>query len=53
MTLIVKEPGTNKLLMMTKGADSVMMPMITSDKGMVQQHLDEFAIEGLRTLVMG
>ena len=52
MSLIVREPETNKILMYTKGADTVMMPMLTLSNNIVQQHLDEFAIEGLRTLVL-
>lgn len=52
MSLLVREPETNKILMFTKGADTVMMPMLTLSNNLVQQHLDEFAIEGLRTLVL-
>lgn len=53
MSLMVREPASGKILLMTKGADTVMMPMIQNlDTTIVQQHLDEFAIEGLRTLVM-
>jgi len=41
----------------TKGADNKMIPHInwnsTEQKQVLMKHLDEFAIEGLRTLVMG
>ena len=41
---------------MTKGADSIMLPRIKFKKeevDLVNSHLDEFACQGLRTLVMG
>ena len=56
MTLIVKHRG--KYLMMTKGADSIMLPRLSKeDKNQkqmmrVQRELLNFAKEGLRTLVV-
>ena len=44
---------------MTKGADSIMAPLITKtavqsfDMESMQEQLDAYAREGLRTLVMG
>jgi len=56
MSLIVKRHGTEDFIIMTKGADSIMFPRIKIDKtsaSTVQQHLDKFAVDGLRTLVVG
>jgi len=55
MSLIVKRYGTEQYYIMTKGADSIMFPRLTIDSqtsAIVQDHLDKFAIEGLRTLVV-
>jgi Cation transport ATPase len=55
MSLIVRKP-TGEYYLMTKGADSIMMPRISIEKGavqIIQKHLDQFAIDGLRTLVVG
>jgi len=46
----------NKYYLMTKGADSIMLPrcnVIEENRNIMQGHLDKFAREGLRTLVMG
>lgn len=54
MSLIVEFKG--KYYLMTKGADSIMLPrcIISPEmKQITQSHLDNFAKEGLRTLVMG
>ena len=56
MSLIVQEVETGDYLLMTKGADTVMMPLMLQDQKCikeVQNHMDEFATEGLRILVMG
>jgi len=55
MSLIVKRYGTEQFYIMTKGADSIMFPKLTIDENFAkttQEHLDKFAIEGLRTLVV-
>jgi len=56
MSLIVKRHGTEDFIIMTKGADSIMFPRLRIDRQsevIVQQHLDKFAVDGLRTLVVG
>lgn len=53
MTLLVR--FNNKYLVLTKGADSIMMPRLTIDKSMqekMEADLYKFACDGLRTLVM-
>jgi len=54
MSVIVREEGTGKILMLTKGADSVIIPLLTkgTDTSSLQMSLDDFAVEGLRTLVL-
>lgn len=54
MSLIVEH--NNKFYIMTKGADSIMLPRCNirpEIKETIQNHLNNFAKEGLRTLVMG
>ena len=56
MTLIVEEQNTKKILVMTKGADSIMIPRTTlpdKERKIIDDHLYKFACTGLRTLVMG
>jgi magnesium-transporting ATPase (P-type) len=54
MSLVVRNLETKKCYLMTKGADSIMMPRLKLDtsfqKG-IEQDLHKFAVEGLRTLV--
>ena len=55
MSLIVREESTSKLLLMTKGADSIMLPRTTvtaKQLEVIEDHLYKFACTGLRTLVM-
>ena len=55
MSLIVREESTNKLFLMTKGADSIMLPRTTvtaKQLEVIEDHLYKFACTGLRTLVM-
>jgi len=55
MSLIVKEELSGKLFLMTKGADSIMLPRTTltaKDRAVIDEHLYKFACSGLRTLVM-
>lgn len=56
MSVVVKEPTTGNILLMTKGADSVMVRLLSSSRTVVdklEHDLRSFAVEGLRTLVMG
>jgi phospholipid-translocating P-type ATPase (flippase) len=55
MSLILKEPISNRIILLCKGADQVMFPLLREDQALrhiVEDHLHHFAIEGLRTLVM-
>ena len=54
MSMIVKNTKTNKYLLMTKGADTTMMPRIkqTENTKQTEEKLNSFALEGLRTLVI-
>ena len=52
MSLIVRDPETHEITLLTKGADSIMLPLLKEGDPSVQDHLDGFAREGLRTLVM-
>lgn len=54
MSIVVRDPSNGKLLLMSKGADNIMMDLLApgSSTDTLQKQLDEFAIEGLRTLVM-
>lgn len=52
MSMIVKK-NNEDIFLLTKGADSVMMPLIkTTEKSEINIQLQAFASEGLRTLVM-
>lgn len=54
MSLIVKNLETKKIYLFTKGADQVMIPRLKKNQKhqrIVVQHLDDFAKEGLRTLI--
>lgn len=54
MSIVTRHPVSHKLILMTKGADTMMMPLISyKNIKEVQKELDSFAVEGLRTLVMG
>lgn len=53
MSVIVRHPDTHKLTLLTKGADSVMIPLLKpSNLPMLNHALSTFSIEGLRSLVM-
>jgi phospholipid-transporting ATPase len=55
MSLIVQEEVSKKIIIMTKGADSIMLPRTTIsavNRQVVDDHLYKFACSGLRTLVM-
>jgi len=55
MSVIVKHPQTNKILIFCKGADSVILPKVTSkntaaELAKAKEHLKNFSKKGLRTL---
>lgn len=54
MSLIVRKVETNEYFLMTKGADAVMFPRIKkgSNTTPTEEKLNDFALEGLRTLVI-
>lgn len=55
MSIVLKEPETQRVLLLCKGADQVIMPLLRprqSLTSLMQDHLHEFAMEGLRTLVL-
>ncbi|OQS06662.1 hypothetical protein THRCLA_01288, partial [Thraustotheca clavata] len=56
-SMIVREHGTQKLLLLCKGADSVVLPALVqaapneeSTRNAMKQHLSTYAVEGLRVL---
>jgi phospholipid-transporting ATPase len=53
MSVLLREPS-GKVLLMCKGADNIMLALIRKgqDVALVKDHLDSFAREGLRTLVI-
>ncbi len=54
MTVISKDEA-GKIVLMCKGADNIMEPRISWEDGVqnqVKKQLFDFAVEGLRTLVM-
>ena len=56
MSIVLREPGTQKVLLLCKGADQVIVPLLRPGQALtslMQDHLHEFAVEGLRTLVLG
>ncbi|KAG5886182.1 hypothetical protein JTB14_036051 [Gonioctena quinquepunctata] len=61
MSIIVRHPHTKQIILYTKGADSAILPQLTpveddSEQKLIitktQQHLNSYAREGLRVLVM-
>ncbi|CAG9329527.1 unnamed protein product [Blepharisma stoltei] len=54
MSVVVREPHTGKYMLMTKGADMVMMKLLKKNQSFetLDKHMHTFAIEGLRTLVL-
>jgi magnesium-transporting ATPase (P-type) len=57
MSVILREPS-GKIVLYSKGADSIMMarlsPKVDEElKRVTQSHIDEFSLEGLRTLICG
>ena len=57
MSVILRQPD-GKIVVYSKGADSIMMPRLSKDVDadlcdVTQKHIDEFSLEGLRTLICG
>lgn len=61
MSVVVRQTGTQDIILYTKGADSSVIPVLAPIKGdpteweireKTQQHLDLYAKQGLRVLVM-
>ena len=54
MSMLVKEPHTGRILLLCKGADSVLFERlrVDEDRTTAETHLNRFASEGLRTLVI-
>ena len=59
MSLIVRDMQTNKIVLLTKGADSIIEKLlIKGDKdhdrrlNITKSYLDSYATEGLRTLLL-
>lgn len=60
MSVVVRQTGTQDIILYTKGADTSVMPVLAPPKGQqdrelrekTQQHLDLYAKQGLRVLVM-
>jgi phospholipid-transporting ATPase len=58
MSVIVRRPHDGVILLLTKGADNIMLGLMAHDQGNhdlehSRMFLSEFASEGLRTLVLG
>lgn len=58
MSVIVRDPQTMKIILYSKGADSVILPRVVqnasqSDLSKAKEHLKMFSKEGLRTLCIG
>ena len=54
MSVIVRDPDSKRIVIMSKGADTIMIPLISKHENfeLLDEHLHTFALEGLRTLVM-
>ena len=54
MSVILRDPKTKKIVLYTKGADSKMLPLVEKEKrAQAEEDLYQFAVMGLRTLVLG
>ena len=58
MTVIVRDNDTNQIMVLTKGADTILLPLVKDDvqnnqmKEVTTKHLQQYANEGLRTLLL-
>lgn len=56
MSVIVRDPATKRIELLTKGADSTVKVLLRPgqpDIERTQQHIDELSTIGLRTLLLG
>lgn len=52
MSIVIRDVSSRKYFLLIKGADSMVFPMLIQTSSKVQSYVDEFAREGLRTLVL-
>jgi len=56
MSIVVKEPKSGRIRLLSKGADSVMLPLLATGQGdmlrATEKHLEDHANDGLRTLLL-
>jgi len=56
MSVVVREPKSGRIRLLSKGADSVMLPLLASGQAemlrLTEQHLEDHANDGLRTLLL-
>lgn len=59
MSIIIRDPIKDKIILFTKGADSYLLPNLdkqleeVNETILVKDSLEQFSKEGLRTLVLG
>jgi magnesium-transporting ATPase (P-type) len=56
MSLLIKHKVTKQIILLTKGADSIMIPRLkleNNQRKKIEDDLNYFALAGLRTLVIG
>lgn len=56
MSVIVRDPATRRIELLTKGADSTVKTLLRDgqhDLDQTQQHIDKLSVLGLRTLLLG
>ena len=56
MSVIVRDPQTKKIELLTKGADSTVKALMAPgqrDIEETQRHIDVLSVKGLRTLLLG
>ncbi len=55
MSVIVRDPNTRRIELLTKGADSTVKALLRpgqNDLPNTQKHIDELSVYGLRTLLL-
>ena len=56
MSVIVRDPATRKIQLLTKGADSTVKALLRPGQNELvdtQRHIDKLSDKGLRTLLLG
>lgn len=56
MSVIIRDPTTRRIEILTKGADSTMKTLLRDgqqDLDRTQEHIDRLSVLGLRTLLLG